>query len=143
YYEPNPKCEKANVTIDAPIGSLTMTPSRESLGYDDRSIAFLKTKLKEVDQHLWEECQRQIDAQPTFAQACIFLHQQVGGSDGRLWKDDKKYFLWQKKIVVHDSLETRRFDRSIFVPITYLTGRRSYDKKWKHSYSGLDACQKY
>jgi hypothetical protein len=142
-YERNPKCERANVTIDAPIGSLTMTPSRESLGYDSRTIAFLKAKLSEVDQHLWEECQRQIDAQATYAQAYIFLHHQIAGSDGRLWKDDKKYFKWQGKIVAHDSLETRRFDRSIFVPITYLTGRRSYDKKWKQSHSGLDARQNY
>jgi hypothetical protein len=139
----HPKCATAQVTLEAPIGSLTMTPSRESLGYDDRTCAFLREKLKEVDQHLWAQCQAKIETQTSYAQACIFLHEQVGGPDGRLWKDDTKRFTWQGRNVYHDSLTTRRFDTALFTPITYLIGRRHYDKKWKQSRTGLSPTRQY
>jgi hypothetical protein len=129
-----PKCAHANVTIDAPIGALSITNSRESLGYDQKTITFIKAKLGEVDQHLWAECQRQIEAQPTYPRACVFLTDQIKGPDGRLWKDDNKKFTWKSRAVTWGTLYTRKFQTLRLSPITCMQGRRRYaDKKWKHS----------
>ena len=59
--------------LDVPIGAVNIQDSREALGYDDRTIAYLKSRLKEARKeiHAWYQAEiDQIDHIVTAAHFC-------------------------------------------------------------------------
>ncbi|MFM6944993.1 MAG: hypothetical protein ACKOXV_06935 [Bacteroidota bacterium] len=58
-----------NVVIEAPIGSLSITASRESLEYDKRTINWIIDKTKEIAEALVKDAQTKIDNAPTLWEA--------------------------------------------------------------------------
>ena len=51
----------AGVVVKVPIGSVNMTPSRESLEFSDKTVEFLKSKLGQIKEELNEKVNQEID----------------------------------------------------------------------------------
>ena len=71
----------SGVVISVPIGSVSMTPSRESLEFNDGTIKFLTQELKNVGDEISEEGRKLIDAAENMWDARIVsskLHKALG-----------------------------------------------------------------
>ena len=71
----------SGVVISVPIGSVSMTPSRESLEFNDGTIKFLTQELKNVGDEISEEGRKLIDAADNMWDARIVsskLHKALG-----------------------------------------------------------------
>lgn len=57
------------VRIDVPLGSVSFTPSREHLKYDDKTIKFLDDVSKDIDKEIEKEIIKNIEAEPNLLSA--------------------------------------------------------------------------
>ena len=57
------------VVLEVPMGTVSMTPSREALEYNDTTIAYIKSRLDIVKKELGDSLQTQIDNCPNLWQA--------------------------------------------------------------------------
>ncbi|MGQ7794459.1 hypothetical protein ACUN0C_18795, partial [Faunimonas sp. B44] len=104
--EPNHHLLRHPIVIDFPIGKLSVATSREQLGYDADTIANIKKRLVVVEKELAAECQKEIDACPTFLEACILADANQGYySDKRaLWSLVFQSLRWNGKPLVRNVL---------------------------------------
>ena len=78
--------------LDVPIGAVNIQDSREALGYDDRTIAYLKNRLKEARKEIHAWYQAEIDQIDHIVSAAHFLskhrHKLLGrvGGSVREWR---------------------------------------------------------
>jgi hypothetical protein len=78
--------------LDVPIGAVNIQDSREALGYDDRTIAYLKNRLKEARKEIHCWYQLEIDKIDHIVSAAHFLskhrHKLLGrvGGSVREWR---------------------------------------------------------
>jgi hypothetical protein len=70
------------VVFDIPIGSVSVTVSRESLSYDPRTRAFLKDLISRYEQSYVDVLQAKIDASEDFLGACRNLSTETTSFDG-------------------------------------------------------------
>lgn len=78
--------------LDVPIGAVNIQDSREALGYDDRTIAYLKGRLEKARKEIFDWFQAEIDKIDHIIPAAHFLskhrYKLLGraGGDVRLWR---------------------------------------------------------
>lgn len=60
-----------NIVFDVPIGSVTVTTSREELGYDDRTKTFIKKLLEDFRDELLKHVETKVAAEKTYLDACL------------------------------------------------------------------------
>jgi hypothetical protein len=84
--------------LDVPIGSVAIQDSREELGYDDRTIAYLKARLREARKEIQGWYQAEVDKIDHIVPAAHFLskhrHRLMGrvGGGGQTWRGQKVPF---------------------------------------------------
>jgi hypothetical protein len=65
------------VLFEAPIGSLSVTLSREAIAYDERTIATLKEAIKKYEREIRAAVQAKLNEATTFLQACKIFKDQT------------------------------------------------------------------
>jgi len=66
--------QKVRVAIRVPMGSVSISPSRETLSYDTPTIAYLTAKLKDVIRDIVATLEREIANAPSLAEARRMVH---------------------------------------------------------------------
>ena len=61
------------IVLDVPIGSVDVQVSRESLGYDDRTVKYLKQRLREVREEIKTHFLAEIDKIGHIIEAALYL----------------------------------------------------------------------
>ena len=65
---------KGHVIIDIPIGSVSITASREALEYDKRTKDFVIGRICHIHNEILRQTQEQVDSLPTFWEAAVKLN---------------------------------------------------------------------
>lgn len=65
---------KGHVIIDIPIGSVSITASREALEYDKRTKDFVISRICHIHNEILRQTQEQVDSLPTFWEAAVKLN---------------------------------------------------------------------
>jgi hypothetical protein len=65
---------RGHVIIDIPIGSVSITASREALEYDKRTKDFLISRICHIHNEILRQTQEQVDSLPTFWEAAVKLN---------------------------------------------------------------------
>jgi hypothetical protein len=65
---------KGHVIIDIPIGSVSITASREALEYDKRTKDFIIGRICHIHNEILRQTQEQVDSLPTFWEAAVKLN---------------------------------------------------------------------
>ncbi len=71
--------------MDFPIGSLEVTPSRESLSYNEKTISFIKLRAEEVEKEIKEEFESKLAAAPTLWDARKLVNSLNSGELSRFY----------------------------------------------------------
>lgn len=65
---------RGHVIIDIPIGSVSITASREALEYDKRTKDFIISRICHIHNEILRQTQEQVDSLPTFWEAAVKLN---------------------------------------------------------------------
>lgn len=65
--------------LDAPIGAVAVTPSRESLSMDEETIAYIGKRLRDFSQEYMQQLLHSVEKQPTAYMAAKTLTELAGG----------------------------------------------------------------
>lgn len=95
---------KVRLAIRVPMGSVSISPSRETLSYDPPTIRFLVDKLKDVSREVVVALEKEIDCAPNLAEARKMVHGRANGGLSYLFlrlKDIVKPRWQGKHIPIH------------------------------------------
>jgi hypothetical protein len=99
-----------DLRIEMPIGTVDITPSRETLSYDDTTCANILKVTKEVGELILAEAQKKIDAAPTLWEAALQKSSIMSGvnSYGRTDYYNKK-LTWRGRPLNHTYVKVSHF----------------------------------
>lgn len=79
------------ILIEAPIGAVDLTPSREQLLYSKKTIDYLASALKDFRADLSKEITAEFDRQPTFYEACCLRKKYTEDGLGNAYKIPSRF----------------------------------------------------
>jgi hypothetical protein len=89
------------LAIRAPMGSVSISPSREALSYDPATIKYLTLRLAEILRDLKQVVEADVAKQPTLAAARRYIHAHDGIGRGHLMNalKDHIHLTWQGRAI--------------------------------------------
>ena len=99
-----------NVVIEAPIGSLSITASREALEYDKRTITWIINKTNEIASTLVKDAQDKIDNSPNVWEA-IKVANNLTGLTSKLGKVNLNKFTCDHVASIYNTWNINGFDK--------------------------------
>lgn len=131
-----------NLLVDAPIGSVDLTPSREQLNYTPKTIQYLKHTLEAFQTTISQALVDEFAKAPTYFDACLLYNNYASGSKGKVsrfqripknWNgktlDDKiNLYSYEKPIQVPNPADpTQPYTRTIHLQVERFAGRNRKD----------------
>ena len=130
------------LAIRVPLGSVSISPSREALSYDPATIKYLTLRLAEILRDLKQAVEADVAKQPTLAAARRYLHAYDGISRGPVMGalQDHVHLTWQGRAInAKESIDLSTIAPAGTTPKMFDYTRHSHWTSFRRYASGDDA----